>query len=198
MKKTILVAGLCAALLLSACTSGRTSESSASKGSAAAASNEEETTTVITPTLPKPQDIAYIRLFNSNGTDEPVATDFYFGNPEVAFDEGGSAKLLNYPAGQDIVITFKSDRKFDWGEIVRSESDTSKPHYIAQVKGKDKKYSSNIRQFLTNKDGVYTLTIPAKYVELGYVFSIRLSTKRWIDTNEQGDEISFQVRCEKS
>lgn len=148
-----------------------------------------------------------------------LASDFDYGSNaiyEVWFDENakiGYPCAPNYPAGEDIVIKFKSKEDyFDFGSIIKCDPEIDRVMadfdentiYIAAIQSEhnantDKwKYSSNIKDFLKYDNGTYTLTIPAEYVETSYSFYIRLSNEPYGFTGgdtEKGSMVDITVRC---
>ncbi|MBR5181005.1 MAG: hypothetical protein IKW88_01980 [Clostridiales bacterium] len=209
MKRSVLASAILVTLILSACSAVGKPETSASTQEAAPVATTVATTaakakeTMITETTApgdKPEDYADVTCINERDRKTLFATDFDFGKASLVKDNNGVRSYPNYPAGQDMVITFKSNRKFEWGEIVRSalypQVDEHKDVYIANVEQNEKGSSSNILQFLTYKDGTYTLTIPAKYAEQDNIFSICLTTKSWYEESKM-DQLYFYVCCIK-
>ena len=160
----------------------------------------------------------YMDEFYPSDYGDLVATDFDFGSNvslELWTDEDGYSwpTYPNYPAGEDIVITFKCDEDLDWGTIMRY-ADGVDPTFavfdenadlicIAQttanhtsgievdgevVEEESMTYECNISDYLTNNNGTYTLTIPAEYVVPGYIFSIHLSTEQTSGWYLSGEE----------
>ena len=210
MKRSILALTVLAALILSACgtvkkpeTPASTKEAAPTAAAAAATTVAKAKETVITETTAqgdKPEDYADVSCINERDRKTLFATDFNFGNAALVKDSNGVRSYPNYPEGQDMVITFNSNRKFEWGEIVRSalypQVDEHEDVYIANVEQNEKGSSSNILKFLTYKDGTYTLTIPAKYAEQDNIFSICLTTKSWYDEAKM-DQLYFYICCVK-
>ena len=166
-----------------------------------------------------PEEHAQLVMFTKDNSDSDFATDFDFGNASYEvfnFDGFDWPGYPNYPVGEDIVITFKSDKDLKWGSIIkygpdvdlsidifREDADIT---YLAYDKAAHNAntdewtYTTNINEFVTCSDGVYTLTIPAEYVESEYAYKITLATDQasgWSDPDvDQTPEYSleFHVR----
>lgn len=153
-----------------------------------------ETTTEATAPEFAPEEYAFV--MKSDGVE---ASDFTFVDASYTTKEDGSLAFPTFTAGQNIVISFKCDKEFKFGEVTRAPEQMDSPDYevvyIAKTNKVDGVSSSTIAECLTYVDGTYTLTIPAEYAVAGNVFSIRLSTASWLDDPYTGEEISFYVRC---
>ena len=153
-----------------------------------------ETTAESTAPEFAPEEYAFV--MKSDGVE---VSDFTFVDASYTTKEDGSLAFPTFTAGQNIVISFKCDKEFKFGEITRTPEQMDSPDfevvYIAKTNKVDGVSSSTIADCLTYVDGTYTLTIPAEYAVAGNVFSIRLSTASWMDEPYTGEEISFYVRC---
>lgn len=165
----------------------------------ATTSETTEATTVETTaesTAPEYTPEEYAFVMKSEGVD---ASEFTFVDASYTTKEDGSLAFPTFTAGQNIVISFKCDKEFKFGEVTRAPEQMDSPDfevvYIAKTNKVDGVSSSTIAECLTYVDGTYTLTIPAEYAVAGNVFSIRLSTASWLDDPYTGEEISFYVRC---
>ena len=218
MKKRLSVLVLSSAILLSACSSGQNAATTTTQNETSVAATEATTTTEETTTEPvvkaNPEDYAEI-YYKSGSMDAPVplASGFEFVDAELYKDANNVLYYPNYSSGKDIVIRFKSDKKLKYGSISQYESSkryddnfmmSGALNYwsgnIARLEESKGKYTSNISSFLSSEEGVYTLTIPAKYAKTDNQFYIQLFTDYKIDEDGNdftGDLISFSVRCEK-
>ena len=208
MKKTVFVTVLSATLLLTGCSSGKKTETSAATDSTTtavetttAATTAVTTTTVETTAEPdKPEDYADIVHFNIDKSETAVATDFNFVDAELYKDDNGVLKYPNYPAGKDIVIQFKSDKTLKYGAITQfPKGNSNKSNKLAYADESTKDSKNGILKMLTCTDGVYTLTISAKYATNDCDFCIQLYTIYPLMKNEEvrGYGIVFYVRCYK-
>ena len=206
MKKR-LAAVLTACFLLTACSSGQNAATSATNNETAAVATTEATTTTTEATtttaettLPDtPEVFADVACFTGDYKEALFATEFDFGTAVLYKDTNGVRAYPNYPAGQDIKLSFKCDKKLKWGEITRSpyfsKSQDSKEVSIAKIDYGDKGYTTNISKFLKYKDGIYTLTIPAKYAVQDNEFRIVLATDPEFSDYDGKDWLTFYVCC---
>lgn len=225
MKKKLFIVILASTILLSACSSGQQAETTPSieetttttvtTTEATTTTTEATTTTVSIIDNAKPEDYAAIRYVSydddDNYSEKAFASDFEFVNAELVKDVDNNMIIYpNYQAGKSIVVRFKCDKQFKYGSILRyassKEYDESlnKMDYstanISKIELGDKGYTSTISKYLKYSNGVYTLTIPSKYVKADNRFVIQLYTKGKPDEDGYmtlGDEMIFFVRCEK-
>lgn len=167
-----------------------------------------------------PEEHAQLFLFGKDYRESDFATDFDFGNASYEtfnFDGVDWPAYPNYPAGEDIVITFKSDMDLKWGSIMKMGPDVTLPDdlfiegaditYIAcdhathNANTDEWTYTTNINEYVTCSEGVYTITIPAEYVVSEYTYKICLATEQtsgWYDADEEidhGYSLEFNLRC---
>ena len=213
-------------LALSACSSAP----EVTTEEATTTTTESETTTMVTTTTEEttaeptysfaPEEYSRVYI-DSAGPELPadLASDFDYGSNaiyEIWYDEANDTAwpcAPNYPAGEDIVITFKSKEDyFDFGSILRVDPNVDMnlaefdPSTLAiasmqsthNANTDEWTYSSNITDYLKYDDGTYTLTIPAEYVETGYNFQIKLTTEPFGFTGEgvaRGSTVDIIIRC---
>ena len=231
MKKKLFIVILASTILLSACSSGQQAETTSSieETTTTAVTTTEATTTTTEATTTtsqvpivgdKPEDYADVNCFEgTRDTEKIIATDFDFVDASLDKDENNVHFYPNYPAGKNIVVRFKCDKEFKVGSIFRfpSSKQYDEDYLVNNVKNSfgniagfsspnGKKTTSNISKFLSYKDGVYTLTIPAKYAKTDNQFYIQLYknvTNEPVDFDDElynlifGAGISFYLRCEK-
>ena len=178
MKNKVLAVLLASTVLMSAC--------NAAEETTAASTSEETTTEATTTTTTEETTTETTYVF----TNDDYASVVVYAGVASDFDWGSNAKLgvdsveefdsmtfmlPTYPAGEDIVITFKSDK--DLGlEVFKGnrEAAEEKNPFSMQL---EIYHSDNVEKItdgctVTNDNGSYSLTIPAKYVEDGYFYQI--------------------------
>lgn len=185
-----------------------------------ATTTEATTEESVAPTF-TPEQHAQLICWEKDNNNADFAGDFDFGSNAsfeiLNFDGVDWPAYPNYPAGEDIVITFKSDKDLKWGKILkfgsgvdlsidifREDADIiniASDHASHEATTDEWTYTTNINEFVTCSDGVYTITIPAEYVTPEYDFYIKLATVQttgWYSSEEEvdfGDGIEFYVRC---
>lgn len=185
-----------------------------------ATTTEATTEESVVPTF-MPEQHAQLHCWDKDRNEADFASDFDFGSNAsyefFNFDGVDWPMYPNYPAGEDIVITFKSDKDFKFGQILkfgsgvdlsidifREDADIiyiASDHASHEATTDEWTYTTNINEFVTCSDGVYTITIPADYVTPEYDFYIKLATVQttgWYSSEEDvdfGDGIEFYVRC---
>ena len=206
MKKTAFVTILSATLLFTSCSSGQSPATSAATEPTTAATTEAATasTAETTALSDKPEEYADIKYYNIDDPNAPIASDFDFVDAALYKDVNGVMRYPNYQAGKDIVVTFKCEKDLKYGYIFQwPKEDEDDGDSIAEESSAPNDEKS-ILKYLTNKDGVYSLKIPAKYANPDTGFTIHLYTVYPMfeydnDGNEKalGYGMSFFIRCEK-
>ena len=213
MKKTAFVTILSATLLFTSCSSGQTPAISALTEATEATTAttteatttttmEETTTTVETAAEPeKPEDYAQLYFMNEGNLREIHATDFEFVDAELYKDPNGVLRKPNYRSGKTMEVRFKSDKDFKYIFITRYASFKDyTPESLITIDRKGNVWKSNTSKYLSCKDGIYSLKIPAKYAKPDSTFMISLSTM-FPDRNDNkeyvGINMHFTIRCEK-
>lgn len=183
MKKKIFVMISASVLLFSACSSNQATTTSTVTEVTTVATTTEATTTTIAE---KPEEYANVEFWRIGELDnleaevEAFASEFNFEGAKLYKDEKGEYVFPNYPAGQDIVITFKSEKKYVTADIQRypypGDKESPEHIWICDYLSDDPE-TNDTSKYLTYKDDKYILIIPAKYVEKGNQFRIGLYSK---------------------
>ncbi len=197
MKKELLVSIVALSLLLSGCNSGQKIESSVSSDetttTTAAVTETVTTTAAETTAADKPEDYADVGFSDSDGanSDNAFATEFNFIDAEITKDNNGVYRYPNFSADKEIKITFKSDKELTNAVISRTaypKSTISSTNTVSVLDNVEDGENEKFAKFLTFKDGIYSLVIPADYVKQDNYFSVSLYTK-------QGEGLFFRVSC---
>lgn len=178
MKSKGLAVLLASTVLMTAC--------NAAEETTVASTSEETTTEATTTTTTEETTTETTYVF----TNDDYASVVVFSGIATGFDWGSNAKLgieteeefdsmtfmlPTYPANEDIVITFKSDKELGFGVFKGNrEAAEEKNPFSMQL---EIYHSDNVEKItdgcpVTNDNGSYSLTIPAKYVEDGYFYQI--------------------------
>ena len=108
----------------------------------------------------------------------------------------------NYPEGEDVVITFKSDVELNAVSVAKYNPDNVDPmlaeHAAALAGSSDYPEFINLSNeaSLTCEDDTYTFSIPGEYIEDGYTYLIGLGTREENDSNVSVSwNIQMYIRC---
>ena len=191
MKNKMVALVLVSTILLTACNS-KTETSDSDPQTTAAATIAEATTTVTETTVVyEAEEYANVTYYDENlkETKEAWTSELNFIDATYFKDDNGVYRYPNFPVGKDIMITFKSEKEITFGLIERFPygEDTRLENLISII---DYEKGETLGKYLTSKDGIYTLIIPANYVEQDNVFDIHLGSK-------QNDTLVFYVSCLK-
>lgn len=110
-------------------------------------------------------------------SNEVEATDLTFVNAKIEVSNNSHTYFAvppTYPAGQDMVITFKCDKELTLSVLMKVDEN-------GYVDIKDP-------NFVTCASGTYTVTIPAKYAQSEYIFSVCFESA-------DGKELYFYIVC---
>ena len=203
MKNKIMAMMIVSTILLTACSSKTESTTTENQTTTVTTTTEVTTTTTIETTAPdRPEDFADVTFSDveDKESNNTFASEFSFIDAVLFKDDNGVYRYPNYAAGKDITVTFKSDKEIKVGSIRRvsypggiySAKEVSildNYDYYGDLNEKEKKNENDkFFKMITLNEGVYTLTIPAKYAEQDNLFYVNLYT-------EQRDCVSFYVSC---
>ncbi len=186
MKKTLFIVVLASALLLSACNSVQNTDSTTLSGATTSATTTEEATTEKPMLEGKPEEYADVTFLNNNGDKtNAFASEFSFVDATYFKNDDGVYYFPNFTAGKDIVITFKSDEEFTLGEIWRESFPVGRESVnVINILGisLDDEFNmvtKSFKEYVTCSEGIYSIKIPANYVEQDNIFHIDLMTKEF-------------------
>lgn len=192
MKKQLMALMLVSTVIFSACSSKTENTTAGAQATTTATTTTEAPTTTTEPTMPSDADVYADVSYNDAQSKEikAFASDFKFLDAVFYKDNNDVYFRPNFPVGKDIQITFKCDKEltakyiymFPYGEDFYSE----KRVFIFD-RDSD---TENMAQYLSSKDGIYTLTIPANYVKQDNVYNVVLNTK-------ENETLFFSVSCIK-
>ncbi|MBP5260593.1 MAG: hypothetical protein J6Z43_00535, partial [Clostridiales bacterium] len=143
-----------------------------------------------------------------SGDRELIAHDFDLGsNASLELWEDTENGISyptapNYPEGEDVVITFKSDVELNAVSVAKYNPDNVDPmlaeHAAALAGSSDYPEFINLSNeaSLTCEDDTYTFSIPGEFIEDGYTYQIGIGTREETDSNVSISwNIQMYIRC---
>lgn len=213
MKRRMIATFVAAVMLMSGCSN--VGQTAVSAGTTAPETTTEETTeeTITTTTAAPTTTETTMPSFSAEqhaGIFGDWGTDFDFGSNakfQTAYDKESKntyPQYPNYAPGETVTITFKSEKKLELGCIVKvddkvtGEMDLSMIAVYGQNPGMKKDGITPLQKKCTfsEKDGIYTVTIPGKLIESNRFYLISLIENKSKKKNEVINiNYNFGIRC---
>lgn len=209
MKRRMIATFIAAVMLMTGCNNA--GQPAASSGTAAPETTTEETTTTTTaaPTTTE-TTMPSFPIEQHAGIVGDWGTDFDFGSNakyESKYDKEFQVTYPMYPnyaPGEDVTITFKSEKKLELGCIVKVDDSVTGPMDLGTIMVYGQNPNSKkdgitpIQKECTfsGKDGVYTVTIPGKQIEANRFYLINIIENKSKKKNEvRIENYNFGIRC---
>lgn len=208
MKRRMIATFIAAVMLMTGCNNAGQPAAS-SETTAPETTTEETTTTTAAPTTTE-TTMPSFPIEQHAGIVGDWGTDFDFGSNakyESKYDKKFNVTYPcypNYAPGEDVTITFKSEKKLKLGCIVKVDDSVTGPMDLSTIMVYGQNPNSKkdgitpIQKECTfsGKDGVYTVTIPGKQIEANRFYLINIIENKSKKKNEvRIENYNFGIRC---
>ena len=219
--KRILAAVLASSLLMmTACSEAKETEVTTEETTVSEETSEETSEEISEETSVETSAETQVTFTDGQHLGYELIGDVVYGGVRIIahdFDAGSNATLEvwedpdsgekypmspNYPAGEDVVITFKSDVELNALTVAKYIPENVDPmladHALALAGNSEyPEFISLSREAsLTHEGDMYTFSIPGEFIEDGYEYKIGIGTHVEEDATVENDwEIHMYFRC---